>query len=136
MFDIDRPDQPVPAFARLVRSCEAAELRIAPLLTILLPLARTRPDAPVPADLLALARRALSASAPVAKSLDAPAPLPLHPPVTQAGLAARLALAAQRAKTFRRRHSVPEARLEAIAWQIEDRVLEMAQSGKPSGAPE
>ena len=111
-------------------------MRIAPLLDILLPLARTRPDAPVPADLLALARRALSASAPVARSLGAPAPLPLHPPVTHAGLAARLVLAARQAKTFRRRHAVPGDRLEAIAWQIEDRTLALAQSGRPSGEPE
>ncbi len=114
--------------ARLVRSCAEATAQLTPLADIVEPLAKSRPDAPVPADLLALARRALRAIAPVAKSLGAPASLPLHPPVTHAGLAARLALAAQQAKTFRRRHFVSDDRLEVIAWHVEERTLALATS--------
>jgi hypothetical protein len=124
MSDLDHPAQPVPA--RLVRACKAAEMRIAPLLDIVSPLARTRPDAAVQADVLVLARQALRAIAPVAMHLGAPAPLPLHPPVTSAGLAARLAVAAQQAQTFRRHHNLPEDRLQAIAWHVEERTLALA----------
>lgn len=131
MFDIDRPDQLVHTTARLVRSCETAEARLNPLIEIVSPLARTRPDAIVSADLLILARQALRAIAPVAMHLEAPAPLPLHPPVTTAGLAARLALAAQQVTTFRHRHRLPENRLQAIAWQIEDQTLALAAGNPP-----
>jgi hypothetical protein len=129
MFDIDRPTQHTHP---TVRSCEAAEARLTPLISVVAPLARTRPDAIVSTDLLILARQALRAIAPVAMHLEAPAPLPLHPPVTHAGLAARLALAAQQVTTFRRRHFLPEDRLQAIAWHIEDRTLALAAGAAPT----
>jgi hypothetical protein len=122
---------PKPA-TKLVRACAEATAQITPLAEIVEPLAKSRPDAPVPADLLALARRALSTIAPVAKALGAPAPLPLHPPVTHAGLAARRALAAQQARTFRRRHAVSDDPLEVIAWHVEARTLALAQRGERS----
>jgi hypothetical protein len=128
------PDGPTPQPApKLVRACERATAQIAPLIDILEPLAKSRPDTLVPADLLALARRALHDIGPVARSLGADAPLPLHPPVTHSGLAARLALADRQARMFRRRHAIPDGRLEAIAWHVEDRTLAVAAGHTGSG---
>ena len=120
MSDFDDPDISIFTTARLVRAYEAAHARLTPLKDIVAPLARSRPDAPVPADLLELARQALRAIAPVAMSLGAPAPLPLHPPVTHAGLAARLALALQQADTFRHRYFGYVDRLEDVVWHVLD----------------
>jgi ABC-type nitrate/sulfonate/bicarbonate transport system substrate-binding protein len=128
MIDTDHPAIAPKLTAKLLRACELASAQLEPLVDIVAPLAKSRPDAPVPADLLALARRALRASAPIARWLGAPAPLPLHPPVTHAGLAARLALAAQQATAFRRRHAVPVTPLEAITWHAEDQMLALTDA--------
>ena len=130
MIDTDAPDTARPVTAKLLRLSQRATAQIAPLIDILEPLARSRPDAPVAADLLVLARRALRAAAPVTMALDAPPPLPLHPPVTHAGLAARLAQAAQQARLFRRRLYVSSDPLDAIAWHIEKQVLAVAQGAE------
>ena len=104
MFDPDRPGRPAYTTARMVRASEAAGTRLLPLVEIVAPLAKSRPDTPVSPDLLALARQALGPLGPVAMLLEAPAPLPLHPPVTNAGLAARLAGAIAQVNAFRRRY--------------------------------
>ena len=104
MFDFDRPDQPYFTSARLVRSCEAAEARLAPLLAVVTPLARRRPDDPVSAELHGLARSALKPARRVALALALPPGLPLHAPLTHAGLAARLSEAVAQAARFRERY--------------------------------
>jgi hypothetical protein len=123
MFDIDRPDQAVFTTGRLVRSCEAAEARLAPLLSIVQPLARTRPDAAASPELLGLARQALRPARRVAGALALAPVAPLHGPVTHAGLAARLALAAEIAAKFRARYFRPDPRARARVWQVHPWVL-------------
>ena len=118
MIDTDDPAIPHATTARLVRAYERAQQRLAPLAEIVAPLAKARPDAPVAADLLALARQALRAIAPVAGSLGAAPPLPLHPPVTHAGLAARLALARQQAAAFRGRYFAYDEDADDIVWHV------------------
>ena len=126
MIDTDDPAIAPRPSAKLRHASTRASAQLAPLVGLIEPLAARRPDAPVPADLLVLARRALKAIGPIAKALGAPPPLPLHPPVTYAGLAARLTLAARHSKTFRRRHFAPDSPLEAIIWHTEDRALAVA----------
>jgi hypothetical protein len=123
---IDTDDPAPTATPKLLRACAQAAAQLEPLEDIVAPLAKARPEAPVTADLLALARRALHAAAPIGQALEAPPLLPLHPPVTHAGLAARLALAAHQAAIFRRRHAAPGTTLEAIAWRLEDETLALA----------
>ena len=89
-----------------------------PVADIVAPLAKARPDAAVPSDLLALARQALSAIGPVVGALGAAPPLPLHPPVTNAGLAARLALAQQQAATFRSRYYDYDEDADDHVWHV------------------
>src|SRR5690606_37470412 len=101
-----------------VRSCEAAEARLAPLLTIVQPLARTRPDALAAPELVALARQALRPARRVTQALGMSPDAPLHPPVTHAGLAARLALAATAAARFRARYFRFDERARAKVWQV------------------
>jgi hypothetical protein len=118
MFDIDRPDQLRMTTGRLVRSCEAAEARLKPLLPVILPLARSRPDALVSGELLGLARQALRPARRIALAL-ALAPLPpLHKPVTHAGLAALLALAAEHTAQFRARYFRFDERARAKVWEV------------------
>ena len=118
MLDSNDPDIPVFTTARLVRAHDAARARLTPLTGIVAPLAKSRHDAPVPGDLLVLARQALRAIAPIAMSLGAPAPVPLHAPLTYAGLAAKLALATAQADTFRQRYFGYNHRLAAAVWHV------------------
>lgn len=118
MFDYDRPDQLIHTSARLVRSCEAAEARLVPLLTIVQPLARTKPDAIASPELVALARQALRPARRISEALGMSPDAPLHEPITHAGLAARLALAAEAAARFRARFFRYDQRAHAKVWQV------------------
>lgn len=118
MFLPDRTDQPYFTSARLVHACEAAEARLAPLIAVLAPLARTRPEAPVSSDLFAEARQALRPAARLARGMGATPPLPLHGPVTNAGLAARLAIAAELARVFRERYFRFEKATHTRVWYV------------------
>jgi hypothetical protein len=118
MFDIDRPDQRVHTTGRLVRSCEAAEARLGPLIAVIATLARSRPDGGVSDDLLTLARQALGPARRITQSLGmAPLP-PLHEPMTHAALAARLGLAAEHAARFRDRYFRYDPQARAKVWQV------------------
>ena len=118
MFDIDRPDQHVHTTAKLVRSCEAAEARLGPLIGVVAPLARTRPEATVSADLVHLARQALLPARRIGEAIGM-SPLPaLHEPVSNAALAARLAVAAEHAARFRARFFTYDERARAKVWQV------------------
>lgn len=118
MFLPDRTDQPFFTSARLVHACEAAEARLAPLITVLAPLARSRPDAAVSPDLLADARQAFRPTSRLARGLKMAPPLPLHGPVTHAALAARLAIAATQARVFRERYFRFDRDAHARVWFV------------------
>lgn len=118
MFDIDRPDQLRHTTGRLVRSCEAAEAGLVPLLSVLQPLARTRPDAIVSPELVGMARQALYPARRVSEALAMSPLAPLHAPMTHAGLAARLALAAEATTRFRARYFRHDHRAGFKVWQV------------------
>jgi hypothetical protein len=118
MFDINRQDQPLHTTARLVRSCEAAEMRLGPLISIVLPLARRWPDATASADLLGLSRQALHPARRVVEGLGMHPLAPLHEPISHAGLAARLVLAAEHAARFRARYFLFDTHARTKVWQV------------------
>lgn len=120
MTDLDRPDVPSLTTERLVHACEAAETQVPALIAIVAPHAKSRPDAPVEGDVLQLARRSLRPSHRIARALGAPSPLPLHPPVSNAGLAARLELALTHTRLFRRRYFGYSNLSQTVTWHVRD----------------
>jgi hypothetical protein len=127
MFETIDPEYSPFTTAKLVRAYERAHRRLATLAASVAPLAKSRPDVHVPHDLLVPARQALRALAPVVVALGAPPLLPLHPPVTYAGLAVKLALASGYADTFRRRHFGYNERIDDIVWHVVEWLEEEAK---------
>ena len=136
MIDTDDPDIAPETTAKLVRAYERAQARLRPVAGIVAPLAKARPDAVVPADLLALARQALSAIGPVAGALGAARPLPLHPPVTNAGLAARLALAQQQASAFHSRYYAYDDDADDFVWHVPEWLERYTKGPRVADEPE
>jgi len=92
---------PTHTSAALVHAHEAATAQLAAVLPGLTGLASRKPEAPVPADLLDLARTALRPAARIATALGAAPLLPLHDPITIGALAARCRLASAYLTRFR-----------------------------------